>query len=91
MMKKIFKIITTAVLIVLAIIKYNWPPTTINPPMAISISSDGRYALSASYHDTLVLWDIKNKTSELLSIGANMHSPYFIKDSHTFIWPRFKI
>lgn len=59
---------------------------TDSPPAKISVSSDGRYVLSSHYGRFLILWDIKQQTSQLLSKKANIFSPYFIPDSHYFLW-----
>lgn len=55
-------------------------------PAMVSVSSDGKYAISAHYGRFLILWDIKNKTKKILNTTSNIYSPYFIPDTHQFLW-----
>lgn len=57
-----------------------------SPPAQISISSDGQYVLSTHYGRYLMLWDITNKKSKILNKVANIYSPFFIPNTHNFIW-----
>ncbi|THA10885.1 WD40 repeat domain-containing protein [Rodentibacter pneumotropicus] len=52
----------------------------------LSISSDGRYVVSAHYEKKLVLWDIEKRTKTVLADRVNTNSPYFIPNSHDFMW-----
>ncbi|OOF85570.1 hypothetical protein BKG93_04465 [Rodentibacter ratti] len=52
----------------------------------LSISSDGRYVVSAHYGKKLVLWDIEKRTKTVLTERVNTNSPYFIPNSHDFMW-----
>ncbi|MDC2826500.1 WD40 repeat domain-containing protein [Rodentibacter pneumotropicus] len=52
----------------------------------LSISSDGRYVVSAHYGKKLVLWDIEKRTKTVLADRVNTNSPYFIPNSHDFMW-----
>ncbi|MCQ9120151.1 hypothetical protein BKG95_09820 [Rodentibacter pneumotropicus] len=52
----------------------------------LSISSDGRYVVSAHYGKKLVLWDIEKQTKTVLAERVNTNSPYFIPNSHDFMW-----
>ncbi|TGZ99360.1 WD40 repeat domain-containing protein [Rodentibacter pneumotropicus] len=52
----------------------------------LSISSDGRYVVSAHYGKKLVLWDIEKRTKTVLAERVNTNSPYFIPNSHDFMW-----
>ncbi|OOF59519.1 WD40 repeat domain-containing protein [Rodentibacter myodis] len=52
----------------------------------LSISSDGRYVVSAHYGKKLVLWDIEKRTKTVLAERINTNSPYFIPNSHDFLW-----
>lgn len=52
----------------------------------LSISSDGRYVVSAHYGKKLVLWDLEKRTKEVIVERVNTNSPYFIPNSHDFMW-----
>ena len=52
----------------------------------LSISSDGRYVVSAHYGKKLVLWDLEKSTKEVIAERVNTNSPYFIPNSHDFMW-----
>jgi len=52
----------------------------------LSISSDGRYVVSAHYGKKLVLWDLEKRTKEVIAERVNTNSPYFIPNSHDFMW-----
>lgn len=53
---------------------------------SLSISSDGRYVISAHEDGDLVLWDVENQEREVLSNNANIYSAYFIEESDAFLW-----
>ena len=60
----------------------------------LSISSDGKYVISANrgktektWHDTkLVLWDINKREKKIIAENVNSNTAYFIPDSHDFMW-----
>ena len=52
----------------------------------LSISSDGRYVVSAHYGKKLVLWDLEKRTKEVIAERVNTNRPYFIPNSHDFMW-----
>lgn len=60
----------------------------------VSISSDGKYVISAhrgktkkTWHDTkLVLWDIDKREKKVIAENVNTDTAYFIPDSHDFMW-----
>ena len=54
--------------------------------MTVSVSSDGKYAISSHQNNELVLWDIENKKNSLIHERANIYSAYFIKKSNLFLW-----
>ncbi|MCS2609456.1 WD40 repeat domain-containing protein [Halomonas dongshanensis] len=58
----------------------------LEPVTSLSISSDGRYVLSAHKDGALVLWDVEGQQREQLSNDANLYSAYFIPESDTFLW-----
>jgi len=62
--------------------------------MTLSISSDGKYVISAhrgktekTLHDTkLVLWDIEKREKKVIVENVNSNTAYFIPNSHDFMW-----
>lgn len=54
--------------------------------MVISLSSDGRYAVSSNLNNQIILWDIKKHHYKIISNNGNCYSAYFIKHSHNFMW-----
>ncbi|GGI83747.1 hypothetical protein [Legionella impletisoli] len=56
----------------------------------LSVSSDGRYVISAHYGRYLILWDIATQTKTILNRKCNIYSPFFIPESHQFIWQNAK-
>lgn len=59
---------------------------TYRPVISISISSDGRYVLSAHYSNYLTLWDIEKRSVVIISSDASLYSAYFIPNSNKYIW-----
>ena len=55
-------------------------------PMVVSVSSDGRYAISSHQDNRLILWDIKNHSKKVFAENANIYSAYFVKGKHVFLW-----
>lgn len=53
---------------------------------AISVSSDGRNAISSHADNQIILWDISNKSKKVISRNGNIFSAYFAKQSDRFIW-----
>ncbi|MGC3875124.1 WD40 repeat domain-containing protein [Halomonas sp. GXIMD04776] len=62
------------------------PGGTLGPVMALGVSSDGRYAISTHLSKHLVLWNLEQRSREILSTNANIYSAYFIHDRHAFLW-----
>lgn len=60
--------------------------TRLEPVTSISVSSDGRYVISAHEDGALVLWDIEARDREQLADNANLYSAYFIEESDVFLW-----
>ncbi len=60
--------------------------SSLSPAMVVSVSEDGRYAVSSHQERELVLWDIQQRTHELISDNANIYSAYFIQGRHVFLW-----
>lgn len=56
------------------------------PVMAVSVSSDGRYAISTHRSKELVLWDLESQNHEVLSEDANIYSAYFVPGHDAFLW-----
>ncbi|WP_144402044.1 WD40 repeat domain-containing protein [Geoalkalibacter subterraneus] len=55
-------------------------------PMVVSVSADGRYAVSSHQDNRLILWDIENRTKEVIAENSNIYSAYFVKGRDVFIW-----
>lgn len=60
------------------------------PAMAVSVSSDGRFALSSHLDNRAVLWDLERKEKSLISNNANIYSAYFIRGGDLFLWQDLK-
>lgn len=56
------------------------------PAMVVSVSSNGRYALSSHLNQGIILWDLKNKNYRVISKHGNIYSAYFIKGTPYFLW-----
>lgn len=84
--KKRFIILLIFIHLILLIIIYHWLFYTLGPVMVLSVSSDGQYVISSNQNKSIILWDIKNKTSKILSKNGNVYSAYFIKNTHNFMW-----
>lgn len=54
--------------------------------MAISVSSDGHYAISTHRSKELVLWDLEAKSHKVLSEEANIYSAFFVPGRDAFLW-----
>ena len=61
-----------------------------SPPSMLSVSSDGKYVISAHHGNYLILWNIAKKTKKIISKSANIYSPYFVKNTDKFIWQDLK-
>lgn len=75
-------------MLVYALEFYLWPSMTKNEAyaMMVSISSDGKYAISTHINRFAILWDLKQHRYKIISRSANIYSAYFIKHSDNFIW-----
>jgi hypothetical protein len=58
----------------------------LEPVTSLSVSSDGRYVISAHEDGALVLWDVDAQEREKLSDNANLYSAYFIPEGDAFLW-----
>jgi len=56
------------------------------PAMAISLSTDGHYAISSHRDGSIVLWNIKKRKKRIISTNGNIYSAYFVKRRNAFIW-----
>jgi len=54
--------------------------------MSVSVSQDGRYAVSSHKNRNLYLWDLDKQNRTRLSDQANIYSAYFAKGRHAFLW-----
>src|SRR5690554_2442042 len=58
-----------------------------SPTMSLSVSSNGRYVISAHKNQSLYLWDIQEKKRERIALEqANLYSAFFIPNSNAFMW-----
>jgi len=58
--------------------------------MVTSISSDGKYALMSTTDLRITLWDLKTKQQKTITTNGGLYSPYFIKNTHDFIYQQEK-
>lgn len=65
------------------------------PVMSTGVSTDGRYVITAHAwrdmnanfdNNVLVLWNVKDKSKQIIDKNVNPFSAYFIPDSHEFMW-----
>ncbi|MDG2961362.1 WD40 repeat domain-containing protein [Bisgaard Taxon 10/6] len=91
-MSKKWKIISLIIVIISLFFIFYPKPV---PVLSLSVSSDGRYVISAhagrdaDRHKPigkLVLWDIEKKEKKVLAKNANAFSAAFVPDSHEFMW-----
>ncbi|PAV27104.1 hypothetical protein CF392_02750 [Tamilnaduibacter salinus] len=61
-------------------------PMAHGPVMAVSVSSDGDYAVSSHRDNSLVLWDLEARNKDVLAKNANIYSARFIRDRSVFLW-----
>jgi len=60
--------------------------TNFSEAMVVSVSSDGRYAISSHRERELVLWDIAERSHAVISRNANIYSAYFVPQRDAFLW-----
>ena len=60
--------------------------TSSSIPMVVSVSAGGRYAVSSHQDSRLILWDIENRSSQMLADNANIYSAYFVKGREIIVW-----
>lgn len=53
---------------------------------ALGLSPNGRYVITTDNTNHLVLWDLENKTKQILFCNANHLSARWIKGTRDFIW-----
>ncbi|HDZ39705.1 MAG TPA: WD40 repeat domain-containing protein [Marinobacter sp.] len=56
------------------------------PIMSASVSSNGRFAITAHKDQKLILWDMEEHSRRIISRNANIYSAYFIKRQPIFLW-----
>ncbi|WP_018652977.1 WD40 repeat domain-containing protein [Actinobacillus capsulatus] len=90
---KTLQIIVILFLSVLGVVFYQYNRT--DPIISLSVSTDGRYVISAHAprksdlyfpKGQLTLWDIEKREKKILADHANAYSASFIPDSHEFMW-----
>ena len=74
----IFSIAIISLLIIL--LSVHWFYSHFNQITILSISSDGKYVISASQNKGIILWDIQKQKKKHISINGNIYSAYFIKE-----------
>jgi WD40 repeat protein len=62
------------------------PPTSLDFIASLSVSSGGRYVISASSEKNIRLWDLKTHKSSTISNNGNLFSAYFVKRKQVFLW-----
>nr|WP_298522003.1 WD40 repeat domain-containing protein [uncultured Halomonas sp.] len=62
------------------------PGGTLGPVMVLGVSTNGRYAISTHKTKHLVLWDLEQRSREVLSTNANIYSAYFVHNRDAFLW-----
>ncbi|WP_244264843.1 WD40 repeat domain-containing protein [Vreelandella boliviensis] len=60
--------------------------TRLEPVTSLSVSSDGRYVISAHEDGALVLWNTETQQRDQLADNANLYSAYFIPEGDAFLW-----
>ncbi|WGE88049.1 WD40 repeat domain-containing protein [Actinobacillus equuli subsp. haemolyticus] len=87
-MRKHIRVIVTLCLSAVIIISYAYSKGLFSREevASLSVSSDGKYVISAHYGGELVLWNIPKREKKTLAKNANVYSAYFIPESHEFIW-----
>lgn len=58
--------------------------------MAVSVSSDGQYALTSDDGRYIILWDVIHQKRKVISRHGNIYSAYFIKNTNKFMWQDLK-
>jgi len=58
----------------------------IGPAYALSVSSNGRYAISTTLGRKVIFWNIQKKIYKIIGRNANIYSAYFIKNTNDFMW-----
>ena len=87
-MKTLFKLVSMMILstMLFACTGHGIPKSYYGRIMVLSVSSDGKYAISTDYSRHAVLWDIAHKSYKVLPVyPVNIYSAYFIKNSDRFI------
>jgi len=80
-------LIALAILITGVFVSYaNLFPVSYGRVMAVGVSDDGRYAISTHDDKRLVLWNLADRSSEVLSNNANIYSAYFVPGRDVFLW-----
>lgn len=54
--------------------------------MVVSLSSDGRYAVSSHLDKRLVLWDLQRREKVVVFENVNVYSAFFVPTKDVFIW-----
>jgi hypothetical protein len=54
--------------------------------MVVSVSLDGKSAISSHRDGAIILWDIEGRRSDAISDASNIYSAHFSRYSNTFLW-----
>lgn len=84
--KKIRKVLILLCCLLLTACTGKPPANSAGRIMVLSISSDGKYVISSSVSQHIVLWNIPQKAYQIIAGGANIYSAYFIKNTDDFIY-----
>lgn len=85
--KKFFKVLLIIGLCLCMAACDDKPPANWNGRiMVLSVSSDGKYVVSSSITQQIILWNIPKKTYQIIATDANVYSAYFIKHTDDFMY-----
>ncbi|SEP20324.1 hypothetical protein SAMN04488052_1241 [Aquisalimonas asiatica] len=65
-------------------VQLGWPQP--GPAQVVSVSEDGRWVVSSHADNRIVLWDVEERRSEVVSDDGNAYSAYFISGHDAFLW-----
>jgi len=54
--------------------------------MVVSVSSDGRYAITTDLYKHAVLWNLQEHSYKIIAKDANVYSAYFIKHTNDYMY-----
>lgn len=72
--------------VTLAVLVHAYGGGGTEPAMIVSVSHDGRYAVSSHRDNKLILWNLDKNDHQVVARDANIYSAYFIDGRHVYIW-----